>query len=116
MIRRMWHAAPAATVLLGAALAAILFFGIRLGADWLYWNDPAHRDQNISGWMTPRYVAMSWDVPRPVMIEILDLQPREGRPMNLRDLAEERGMTLAELVETLESGIQAFRAGQGSSE
>lgn len=109
-IKRMWQAAPAATVILAVALAASVFFGVRTASSWVYWSDPRHIDQPIAGWMTPRYVALSWDVPRAVMLEALgEVQPGGGR--NLAWLAEQRGMTLEALIAEIEATIAAHRAG-----
>ncbi len=112
MIRRMWTAAPIATAILGLALVATAFFAVRLVAFWIYWSDPAHRDQVIEPWMTPRYVAHSWHVPREVMVEALgqDLEQGNGGPPNLARLAAERGVTTAELITVIEAAIEEFRA------
>lgn len=111
-LKRMWAAAPVATTVFAIALALCVFFGARATASWIYWNDPAHIDQPIEGWMTPRYVAMSWDVPRRVMVEALDLEQTESGPRNLRRLAEARGVSPDSLISELEAAIDSYRASQ----
>lgn len=114
-VKRIYAAAPIATALLALALAASVFFAVRTTADWVYWSDPAHRDQQIQPWMTPGYIAHSWEVPRPVMIDLmlraLDLpEGRPGRPMSIRRIAEETGTDVDTLIHTIETAIKAHRA------
>ncbi|MFO7921581.1 MAG: hypothetical protein R6U99_12390 [Nioella sp.] len=114
LLTRIWRAAPLATVILGLAIVVSLFFAVRLVAFWIYWADPAHQDQAIAGWMTPGYVAYSWDVPREVTFEALDLPARPGEPVTLADLAAERGMSVADLAAELRAAITAHR-GEGDA-
>ncbi|WP_133488235.1 hypothetical protein [Aliiroseovarius marinus] len=109
-LRRMWAAAPVATVVLVVALMASTFFGVRTVSNWVYWNDPAHIDQPIAGWMTPHYVAHSWDIPRPVMVEALALGEDDPKGRNLKRLAEAQGIPLDELIARIEAAIMAHRA------
>lgn len=108
-IRRIWKAAPIATVLLVLALAAGVFFGARAVSGWIYWNDPAHRDQAIAGWMTPGYIAHSWNVPRGVVLDALEAPRGGGGPRNLDRLAQDQQRPLAELIAEAEAAIAAFR-------
>lgn len=110
-IKRLWAAAPLATLVLAVALAATAFFGVRAVRYSLYWGDPAHREQPIAGWMTPGYVAQSWAVPREVVLDALGAPqaPPKG-PMNLRDLAAMQGTTVEALIADAETAIQAWRA------
>ena len=109
LLIRIWRAAPIATVILGLALVVSLFFAVRLAAFWIYWADPAHQDQAIAGWMTPGYVAHSWDVPREVVFEALDLPARPGEPVTLDALAAERGLPVDRLAADLRAAIAAER-------
>ncbi len=109
-LKRIWQAAPVATVILGGALAVSLFFAVRLVAFWIYWADPAHRDQAIEPWMTPGYIAHSWGVPRAVAFEALNLPPAPGGPRTIQDLAAERGVSVNVLAQDLQAAIDTFRA------
>jgi hypothetical protein len=113
LLRRIWQAAPVATVILGGALAVSLFFTVRLVAFWIYWADPAHRDQAIEPWMTPGYVAHSWGVPRELAFEALGLPPAPGGPRSLQELAADRGVAVDDLAQELQAAIEAFRDAQG---
>ncbi len=96
----------AATVV---ALAVTLFFAVRLAVFALYWSE--HRDEAIAGWMTPRYIAHSWDVPPEVIGEALGLAPvQSGRPPTLDRVAAERGVPVTELEAAVEAAIARYRA------
>lgn len=109
-LRRIWAAAPVATVVLVVALSVSLVFGVRTIGNWVYWSDPEHIDQPLAGWMTPRYVAYSWDVPRPVMIEALDMGDKNPERRNLKRLAEAQGIPLEELIARIKAAIEDHRA------
>jgi hypothetical protein len=113
MIRRLWSRNRWLVIGFFIAVVLSLVFGVRALMFSLYWSDPAKRDQDIAGWMTPRYVAMSWNVPPEVISEALDL-PHDGtgRRVTLRDLAAEREQDVDDLAADLDAAISAFRSGQ----
>lgn len=113
-LKRIWKAAPLATALLLAALAVTVFFAVRLTLGWIYWADPAHRDQQIADWMTPRYVALSWQVPPEVVAEALGLSPHQGRPQSLEAIAQARGERPEALIQAIEAAIARYRAEGGA--
>lgn len=91
-------------------LAVFLFFAARFTMSAVYWSDPRHADQTPAGWMTPRYVARSWDVPPEVIGEALSLTADgSGRRVTLAELAAARGMTVEALSAELVDAILAFR-------
>ncbi|MEO0543231.1 MAG: hypothetical protein AAFY99_05370 [Pseudomonadota bacterium] len=78
--------------------AALMWFGGHFVANFLYFNDPAHRNQTLEAWMTPRYVSLSYAVPPERLFPVLGLDP-EGphRKVRLGEIALEQGVTLEEL-------------------
>lgn len=112
-LRQMWRAAPVASVLLAGAMIVALVFCVRISLNWVYWNDPAHRDQQIAGWMTPRYVAQSWDVPPEIVARALDVSRHDGRPENLSKIAARRGVSPDALIGALQSAITQYRTEAG---
>lgn len=96
------------------AVVATLFFVVRLVAFSIYWADPEHRDQTIEAWMTPGYVAHSWDVPRDVMNAALGIEPSPEAPplkrKKIEDLAKERGISVARLIARIDEAIAIHRA------
>lgn len=109
-VKRLRQEAPVLTLALVAALALVGFFAVRLALGALYWGDPEHRDVPLAGWMSPRFVAMSWNVPPELVGQALEL-PRDGsgRRVTLQQLAEERGVPLGELIGALDAAIAAHR-------
>ena len=105
LIRHHWLAFG---VLVTAAAVAVFFLG-RMTMTMVWFNDPAHRDQDIAAWMTPRYVAMSYRLPREMMFDALDLRPGEAARMTLQDLAEQRNVTVEDLSSALRTAIEEHR-------
>jgi hypothetical protein len=92
------------------AFALTLFFGVQAlrhaGA-----VRPAP-DSPIAGWMTPRYVSLSWDVPREIVAGALDVELGAGAGRrSLEALARDRGVPVEGLIAELEAAIAAHRAG-----
>lgn len=111
MIAHLW--ARHRWLLLGfvVAVALGLFFAARAVVFTVYWSD--HRDEAIAGWMTPRYVAMSWDVPPEIVGDALAL-PRDGtgRRITLSEIAATRGIPVETVAAEIGAAIGAHRAAQ----
>jgi hypothetical protein len=108
MIRDLWGRRR--WLLLGfvGALALALLFGLRAALFMQDWT--GEPDQDIAGWMTPRYVAMSWDVPPEVVAESLGLARNGmGRRLTLDEIATARGVPVDQVAAELEAAIAAFR-------
>lgn len=104
-----WRKQPVLVTAFVVALALTLFFASRMVIFTIYWSDPAHRDQVLQGWMTPGYIAKSWDIPPEVMLEALaDLAPAGSRK-TLDQIATDRGISLVELTIQIEAAIAAHR-------
>jgi hypothetical protein len=91
------------------AFALTLVFAIRLTLSAVHWSDPDSRDAPIEGWMPLGYVARSWEIPRDVLAESLNLDPGTQPRRNLEQIAEDRGVPLETLVEVLRQAIAAHR-------
>lgn len=92
------------------ALGLTLLFLARFTLATVYWNDPAHRDQPIAGWMTPRYVVQAWRVPPELVARALDLDPAVARRLTLADLAQAQGRDLPDVIADVEAAIAQSRA------
>ena len=114
LIGRVWAAAPIATAILGIALMAAGVFGVRSAVHWLDRPPHAERQQLIASWMTPRYVARSWNVPRTVVLDALGVsQPLPDGPTSLSWIADMKGESVEQVIEDLETAIAQFYAEQG---
>lgn len=98
-------------VVFAASSIAALWFGVSAVLDLIYFNDPRHKDEALKGWMTPRYVVMSYELPRGVVADALGLSEGQGR-VRLKKLAEDQGLTLQELTERVRAAADAHRQGQ----
>jgi hypothetical protein len=107
---------PVPTALLALALAALVWFATSFFREALYFSDPTHQQQDLALWMSPRYVAKSWDLPRDVIVATMDLQPDHAQP-TLREVIEHLGITLEELqarIEAVKAEEEARRAAHRS--
>jgi len=99
------------SVLVIASVAA-LWFMASIVLDVVYFNDPRHQDEPIRGWMTPRYVGMSFDLPREVVVDLFKL-PKDGpKGRRMHEIANELGVTLPELTDMVRDAAYAHREGQ----
>lgn len=112
-VKHWWKAAPVATGILLLAVLATLFFATRSVVFWINQPALAEREQPVAAWMTPRYIARSWQVPRDVILDALQLDgpPADG-PVSLEKIAELRGVPVDQVIADLEAAISAFRAGK----
>lgn len=104
--RHLWP-----TVILAAGLVALVWFGGRFVSEVLYFSDPAHREQPLAGWMSPRYVARSWDLPPDVVADVMQLAPGH-RHTTLDQVAARQNITIKELqrrVEAAKAELEAER-------
>jgi hypothetical protein len=99
------------TVLLAALLVAAFLAG-RVVMDFIYFNDPRNVDVDLKPWMTPFFVVQTYDLPRPVVFEILQLDPEADRGLRLRHVADRQGVTIAELTERVRTAAEAYREAQ----
>lgn len=106
-----WRRHPWLTAAFALALAVTLGLAIRLTVFTIYWADPAHRDQALEGWMTPGYIAHSWDLDRTTLRAVLGIDARPGEHPTLEEIAERRGEPVEALIARLEAAIAARRDG-----
>ncbi len=112
-LAHLWAQHRKAVLAFVAALLLMLFFAIRTISATLYWMDPAKQDQALAGWMTPRYVAQSYQLPPDVLGPALFLGAEAApRRRSLDRIAAENGVTLAELQERVEAAAAVWRASQ----
>lgn len=101
------HPLPTAVLVVG--LAGLGWFGARFVSELVYFSDPAHQEQTLAPWMSPYYVAKSWDLPREVIIREMQLEPDHKQP-TLADVVEHMGITLPELETRIRKAKAALEA------
>lgn len=83
--------------LLLASVIAVIIFSKGFIANLIYFADPRHQNQPLEYWMTPRYVVMSYDLPPPIVDEVMGIRPKIDKRKPLTKVLEDLGITLEEL-------------------
>ena len=91
------------------SLGAALWFAFHAISDALYFNDPRNVDVALKPWMTPRYVVLTYDLPRPLVIELLELDPKDDRGIRLGRLARDRNVSMEDLTELVRAAAAEYR-------
>lgn len=105
--RLLWREHRSLFLAFSTALAVTVFFAARMVFFTIYWADPAHHDQPLEGWMTPRYVAHSYDLPPELVREALELEPEIGKRRTLAEIARESNLTLDEIALRITKAAEA---------
>lgn len=115
-IKDLWQHNRLALLAFVIAVGALGVFGGRTISHMIYWADPAHQDQALAIWMTPRYVARSHDVPPEVVQQAFFLTP-DGPPtrVSMGKIAIENDMTIAQLQDRLDIFVATWRAANEGS-
>ncbi len=93
------------------AAAATLVFAVRLVVVTVYFSNPTHQNQPLEGWMTPRYLAYSYDLTANELEQVLGIDPTGVSRIHLRNLLKDQGITLQELQSRLDA-ITARKAAE----
>jgi hypothetical protein len=109
-LKAAWQRHPLLTSGFILALLAAGFFAMSSAFYMVYWSDPTHRSQPIEGWMTPRYIATSWKLPREVMTRAIDPVGMPEKMQTLNEIAAQQGITVDELVARITAAAEAFRS------
>lgn len=110
--RRLWRKHRFLFPALVVAIAVTVFFAARLLVFTVYWSDPDHRRQPLEGWMTPGYVAHSYDLPREVIRDVLHLDRGDGERRTLAEIAEKSDLTLEEIQRRIDEAAHAQEGGR----
>lgn len=94
------------------ACFAVIWFGGRMALDVIYFHDPRHQDVALRNWMTPRYVVMSYDLPRPVVLNLMNLTPATEPGKSMKDISAQMGVSLDELTQRVRAAAADYRSGQ----
>ena len=90
--------------------AGVGWFGVQILLDFLYFNDPRNVDVALKGWMTPRYVVLTYDLPRSLVRDILELPPDGPGGLRLGRIADNMGLTMEELTARVREAAAQYRA------
>ena len=106
----LWRARPWLTSAFLAACGLALFFAVRLTVQTVYWAN--HQDEPVRPWMTVGYIARSWDLDAREIDRLagLPLPETKGRPQPLSEIAADRGVPVADIIDAVEAAIDTLRA------
>lgn len=109
MIKDLWQSHRMALMGFTVAFAALGYFGFKTISTTIYWMDPAHQHQPLAGWMTPRYVAQSYKLPREALLDALFLDANAPpRRIALYNIARENNVSLADLQDRVDAASAAW--------
>lgn len=104
--RTMWREHRILFLAFTAALVVTVFFAVRMIVFTIYWSDPAHHHQPLEGWMTPRYIVHSYDLPPEVVQEALNLKEKVRKRRTLAEIAHDTGLSLEEMTRRVERAAE----------
>lgn len=98
-------------LLAGFAIAAVftVFFVARAVFFAFFWMNAGHEMRPVEPWMTPRYIAHTYKIPREDMQDILHLQPGEHPSEPLEKIAQDRGVDVQDMMKDLEALVLSRR-------
>lgn len=107
-MRRLWRSHPRLVLAFVLALSLSLFFAGRLVWSVAYWAN--HRQEAVQAWMTVGYVGRSWQLDPREIDARAGLPLPEGKPLTLQEIADARGVPVAEIIAQVERTIAEMRA------
>lgn len=111
---RLWRKHRLLLVAFAVACLITLFFAARFSFYTIYWQQPAHQNQPLQGWMTIGYIAHSYRLPRDELANALALEPGLGKRLTIAEIARQRGVPVSALVAEINAAI-ARLGEEGSS-
>ena len=98
------RAHPVLTTAFVLVTVLALFLLTRIVVNFVYWQ--AHQNEPIRAWMTVRYIDRSWDLTPGTLDAVAGLpEPREGKPLTLREIAEMRDVPVEEVIAQVEAAL-----------
>lgn len=98
---------PVAVVLLVVALAGLIWFAAGLIGDAHRIRGPRPTQPDLQGWMSPRFVGKTWDLPPDTIVAVMELEP-DHKQHTLDDVTRHLGITMADL----QARVEAAKAAQ----
>lgn len=108
-LRYLWarHRLLLIAFMMASLVAAVM--GGRAVVSALRWSEVERRDHPIADWMSPRYVARSWDVPPDVVAEALGVEPGSAKGKNIKELADESEIPVEVMIQAVIDAIATYR-------
>lgn len=97
-------------LLFGGFVVAVfltVMFAVRMTVFLVYWSDPSHRYQPLEPWMTPRYIANSYQMETDVVLEMIGIDAPNRMHPTLDWIAKTNGRSTAALITNLTRQLDA---------
>ncbi len=92
------------------ALLAVVWFGIKATQDLMAAKTRFSADPEIAGWMTPGYIARTWNIPPEVLLDTLSLTEQPRKRMTISEIALDKGLTPPDYAAEVEAALDAWVA------
>ena len=110
-MKHLWQNHRIALSAFVLALWLLGYFAVQTISSTIYWMDPAHQDQALAGWMTPRYVQQSYKLPPDLLgAALFMIKGETPRRQSLDTIAANNGLTMDELQVRIDTATAAWRA------
>ncbi len=109
LLRHLWQTQKLALAVLALSLLALGWFGIGFLTHAKRFNHPAHVQQPLEPWMTPRFVGRSYQIPPKIARELFQVEPGSGERPTMATIAEKRGLTLTALEALVKQAAEEAR-------
>ncbi len=93
------------------ALVLVLYFAGSVMREMRGFHDAQHEGRPLEGWMTPRYVSMSYRVPPEEILALWQISPDIRRRMTLSEISKLNGMTIDQMQRLVTERARVLRAG-----
>jgi hypothetical protein len=102
---------PVLVTSLTLTTALALFFAVRFALGVAYWS--AHQNEPVQPWMTLGYVGRSYHLDPREIAAIIGLPPPErGHALTVGEIAQQRGVPVADIIRAVEQAIATLKAEQ----
>ena len=113
LLARLWREQRVVLVAFVLALGLTGVFGGRIVVRAVYWASPGHLQQDPEPWMTPAYIARSWQLPNAAVDAIVGFDPAQydgKRRPSLARIARGRGEPVEALIADLRAALPGLQA------
>ena len=107
-LKTLWRTSPKLLLAFTFAATLTMFFLGNIVFQAVYWAN--HRDLAVEPWMTVGYVGKSWGLKPQRIDEIAGLPQPMDHPLTLIEIAQSRGVPVAEVVAQVKAAVAQLQA------
>lgn len=109
-MKRLWQTHKLLVIAFAVALTLTLGFGIRAAmfVPRLHFKMPNAAEQPVQAWMTPKFIVHTYDMPGPVVGEVLGIDRGTNPDQPISAIAKARGVDPTTLTIPMDAAIKAY--------